>query len=446
MNKDGIWTRAEVDAARADLKCKYSVDPVEVFDALVKILLTHDVTHETSIWIHPDLKAGKAIHKAYFTYALGDIAICGYRNQDMCPNLLKRGVFHAALKHGTAPRIGNTTDSALTYCRKMLEPMGVCEEILPATYATWKLSSVAQCQIPKYHNFVYKNPASGELKSLLAVDYVARLSYERAQTTIFQVYKGMICGLWILLVVSQLRRVSKVITWVVEFPAAEEQDEETRAKLAQMSRNSFIQVKVDGITMRHRIVLFLVSISRIVICCILMYVGLSFLGRQNDYVLLLLDGVALILIIEVQEIVYERVIRPEVRRNWEDSDDMTFAKVGFLKQRPDVVDMIWFIIILAGSGLFMWNLTRTMVYPLHDALDCACLSSGDKCFEATRFSNKFWDQYWSIDLPGVFNQINNLKGGFSAWGANLHTGSLAASSIAHHNHHQEQWSQVIRQR
>merc|ERR1740117_1636550 len=68
-NKDGIWTRAEVDAARADLKCKYSVDPVEVFDALVKILLTHDVTHETNIWIHPDLKAGKAIHKAYYTYA-----------------------------------------------------------------------------------------------------------------------------------------------------------------------------------------------------------------------------------------------------------------------------------------------------------------------------------------------------------------------------------------
>jgi len=334
----------------------------------------------------------------------------------------------------------------------MLQPMGVCEDILPATYATWKLSSVAQCQIPTYKNFVYKNPASGELKSLLAVDYFARVSYERAQTTIFQVYKGIICGLWILLVVYQLRRVSKVLTWVLEFPAAEEQDADTRAKLAQNSRNSYMQVKVTGITMRHRIVLTLVSISRILICIILLYVGLNFLARQNDYVLLLLDGVALILIIEVQEIIYERVIRPEVRRNWECSEDMTFAKVGFLKQRPDVVDMIWFIIILAGSGLFMWNLTRTMVYPLHDALDCACLSSGEKCYEATRFSNKFWDQYWSKELPGVFNQINNLKGGFSAWGADIHTGSLTASTIAHHQHHhhhqhhREHWSKVISQR
>jgi len=33
---DGIWTREEVEKAKLDLQCKYIVNPVEVFDVLVK--------------------------------------------------------------------------------------------------------------------------------------------------------------------------------------------------------------------------------------------------------------------------------------------------------------------------------------------------------------------------------------------------------------------------
>jgi len=73
-DKDGIWTRQEVMLSREALKCKFAVDPVEVFDVLVVLLQER----EKHIWLHPDVKNGKAIHKDYFTYIMGDVAMCGY--------------------------------------------------------------------------------------------------------------------------------------------------------------------------------------------------------------------------------------------------------------------------------------------------------------------------------------------------------------------------------
>merc|ERR1719335_719716 len=71
-NKDGIWTREEVIAAKEFLKCKYAVDPLEVFDVLINMIKKRSHL----IWIHPDIANAKAIHFAYFQYAIGDISMC----------------------------------------------------------------------------------------------------------------------------------------------------------------------------------------------------------------------------------------------------------------------------------------------------------------------------------------------------------------------------------
>merc|ERR1719183_3339340 len=126
--------------ARKHLKCKYVVDPVEVFQVFVKFL----IKREGLIWIHPDLRAGKKIDKAYFDYAAGDINMCGYRNTDMCSNIMHRGVFDGALKYGRAPRVGTTIASAMDYCWDLLQPGGACERLLPSTYKVWKIASVKQ--------------------------------------------------------------------------------------------------------------------------------------------------------------------------------------------------------------------------------------------------------------------------------------------------------------
>jgi len=398
-NGDGIWTMTEVMATRKKLQCKYVVDPLEIFHVFKNMLLERaDI-----LWIHPDLKAGKAIHKAYFTYAMGDVAMCGYRNTDMCANLLKRGVFHAALKYGTAPRVGTSIESALDYCREMLAPMGKCEKYLPSTYATWKIESVEQCQKAKYKEFVYKNPGNGVKKSLLEVDYKARQRFANAETVLFQFYKGSICFLWILLLVYQLRGVFNVLTWALEI---------------EIDDTDFGKDSDNGMTRSHKFLMMAVNLLRMVMLLILLYVGLSFLGRSMDYIGLLLDGVALLFIIDVQEIVWEKTIRGEVKDDWGELDCVEVKKIGIplLTTRPAVEDMFWLLVVLFCSGVFIHWYTVSTVVPLQDSLDCACRSSGAKCFEAERFSQKFWDKYWRYDVPATITEINSLKGGFSVWG------------------------------
>merc|ERR1719424_2008835 len=127
-NGDGIWTRQEVEEAKEKLQCEFIANPVEVFDVFISFLKMR----EKILWLHPDVKAGKAIHKMYFDFAAGDVIMCGYRSPDMCARLLKRGVFHAPLKYHTAPRVGTTIDSALEYCYELLKPGGHCERKLPS--------------------------------------------------------------------------------------------------------------------------------------------------------------------------------------------------------------------------------------------------------------------------------------------------------------------------
>jgi hypothetical protein len=411
-NKDDIWTREEVMKSRAALKCKYAVDPLEVFDVFVALLMER----EEYVWLHPDVKAGKAIHKVYFTYIMGDIAICVYRNGDMCGNLVQRGFFDAALKYGTAPRVGTSVNSALDYCHSLLDNGGFCERLLPSTYSTWKIESVQECKAPQFKKFVHEHPKSGSVKSLLAVDYEARQSYETAQTTVFVIYKICIIFLWMLLLVAQLREVFKTIAWVAQIRMqSEDEAQEEREKMEhhrslQHQRSELHGDEIHTLSMRHRMALTVVTLVRIGMLFVLLCVGLNFLGRQTDYIGLLLDGVALIFIVEVEEIVYARVLRQEVRSTWEEREPIELDKVGLDSLwRPDIMDLLWFAAVAFMAIIFLLYYTVVIVQPLYGALQCACLSDGERCHEALAYSHDFWNQYWAEDVPASIEGIKELK-------------------------------------
>jgi len=424
LDKDDVWHRDEVLKARDDIRCKYAVDPIEVFDVLI-LLLKERSMH---IWLHHEVQSGLSIPKPYFTYIMGDIAMCGYRNEDMCGNLAKRGVFDAAIKHGSAPRVGGNIAQALDYCHALLEPGGLCERILPSTYSTWKIESVQECKDPEYSQFVYTDPNNGDIKSLLEVDYDARERYEVAKTPVFITYKICIIFIWLLLIVSQLRELHKLMQWVFHVQVEkvklqkEQEEEEARneaagsSKAAQLNRtrsNLKNEEIYDSVSWRHCAAMTAVTVVRIGMLCFLCYVGLTFLGRQTDYIGLLLDGVALLFIVEVEEILYERVLRQEARSNWQDRDPVPLKKYGpgFLAHRPDITDLIWFGVVALLAIAFQLYYTVSLVNPLYNALDCTCLSHGEMCYEAHRFSTSFWDKYWTYDVPASRAGIEALNNG-----------------------------------
>merc|ERR1719161_2665658 len=313
-NGDGIWTREEVEKAQKELQCKYVVNPVEVFDVFVKFLLAR----EKIIWIHPDLRAGKAIHKPYFTYAAGDIIMCGYRNEKMCPNLLKRGVFHAPLKHETAPRVGTTIDTALKYCTELLKPGGMCEKTLPSTYGVWKIESANQCGAQSFEKMVYEHPKSGVKKSMLTVDYEANELFALSKTGIFQIYKTIIIGLWALQMLQELKDVTQGLTWCMRFPSDSDMTKKGEEPVkSETNEDGDTKYIIQGITSGHRMAVGLLNVLRFILASVLTLVGISYLLKGTDYIGLLMDAVALVFIIEIANILYNQVLRPEIREQCE---------------------------------------------------------------------------------------------------------------------------------
>merc|ERR1719379_2637088 len=408
-NGDGIWTLEETMEKRAELKCKYVVDPIEVFNVFHKFLMSR----QHLIWLHPDVVAGKAVHKPYFTYAMGDIVMCGYRNADMCGNLLERGFFDAPLKHGTAPRVGKTIDSAMDYCQALLEDGGTCSRFLPSTYSVWRIDSGQQCGDPEYEKFVYTHPANGNTKSLLMVDWSARQDFERAKTTIFLTYKSIIIFLWLLAMSKEFKDIIIVITWVLRFPSAEEFGDDAVREEVDPSDPEDVRYTIQGITKHHRQSVGMLIFLRLCMTVVLTGVGLSFLSKQTDYADLLMDGIALLFILEIAEILYAQVLRADVRDQTESLAPMKVKMYGidWLNRRPAHMDALWLVAVLCLTVGVMYSFHSQVVVPVSDALECTCMNQGPLCREAKTFDQAFWENYWNREVPAVFAEVSRMSGG-----------------------------------
>jgi len=392
---------------------------------------------EKIIWLHPDVKAGKAIQKPYFWYAAGDIIMCGYRNELACPNIMKKGFLDAPLKHGTAPRVGTTIDSALKYCYNLLSPGGVCQRTLPSTYSVWKISSSDQCQGSSFQKFVYTHPKSGMQKSLLEVNYAAPKKYARSKTLVFQIYKTIIVGMWMLAMLFELKDITIVFTWVLRFPSAEEFGDE-HIKEEKDDNGDVTSYTIQGIHSTHRIMVALMTVGRFALTMVLLYIGVSFLLKATDYIGLLMDAVALVFVVEIANILYNQVLRAEIREQAEGLTPMTVKMYGIdsLNRRPALVDLICLICVILATIAVLYNWTVTAVEPVYDALSCACLSEGEKCHEAHMFSYDFWWKYWKEDVPAIFKAVDELKSGAASSFADIgKRNPLPSNLLSHHRLH-----------
>jgi len=424
---DDVWTVEEVMKSREELKCKYIVDPLEFFHVIVTFLKER----ETVIWLSPEVKEARAIPKPYFTYAAGDIIMCGYRSKHMCPNLLKKGVFHAPLKYGTAPRVGVTIESALDYCSDLLAPGGHCERILPSTYAVWKQESNEQCKDPDFTKMVYQNPGNGVIKSLLEVDYEARIAYERSKTTLFKLYKCIVIALWCLTMLVELRDITKDLTWTLRFPSAAEFGQD--AVKMEDGPDGNTTFTIQGITRSHRCFVGLLAIGRLVMTAILLFVGVNYLLKQTNYIDLLMDAVALGFVMEISGILYHQVLNQEIREQCEALEPMTVPKFGieWLNKRPTLVNFIEILAVIAVVAFIMRVWYRDTVEPLYHSLECACLGEGAHCREADKFSYDFWYKYWKEDVPNVFKEVADMKSDYEG----QDDGAAAASALLQRRMH-----------
>eukprot|EP00929_Paragymnodinium_shiwhaense_P013189 TRINITY_DN12104_c0_g1_i1.p1 TRINITY_DN12104_c0_g1~~TRINITY_DN12104_c0_g1_i1.p1 ORF type:complete len:613 (-),score=143.46 TRINITY_DN12104_c0_g1_i1:227-2065(-) len=406
-NGDGMWAFEEALQGQEDLMCKYGVDPVEVFRFFVKIL------HQRAdlLWIHEDVRDHGYIHEAYFSYLIGDVGMCVYRTPDMCPNLLKRGYFESALREGSSPRVGNTTTSALDFCRGLLEPGGICEQLLPSTYWVWKTETVKQCQGADYARFAYEHPRSGFVTSLLEVDYKARETYALFQSPLFVAYKSIIVFMWFLTMLAEVKIVLKVSDWVFGFKRGEHEVDESMTEIKSVGLSHFAA----------SVVLLLV---RIVVCAVLVVVGTQFLLKSKTYVEQLFDAVAMLFVLQFTGVLHDNAVNAELREEVAALKPMTYRRKVYVRTIADnktLGDIIWLLVLFAMTMTVMRYNHVSVVVPVYDALSCTCVQAGEHCHEAKAFDAEFWQHYWAVTIPKVFQAVDTLRvGGRPAAGFAAH--------------------------
>jgi len=315
------------------------------------------------------------------------------------------------LKHGTAPRVGNTIDSALKYCRELLEPAGTCESLLPSTYSVWKISSEIECGAPQYDSFTYTNPGSGVEKSLLKVDYSTRQEYALAQEFWFGVYKSIVLFTWLLLMFVEFKEVQKIVTVVMRYPDAGDFGEDAVLMEQDPSDPEDVRFRIQGITSSHRRNIAFLCVLRLGITASLLFVGMSYIVKTNGYADLLMNGVTLFFVAEIASLLYAQVLREEIRDQCEDIKPMKVQMYGWvwLNRRPALLDMFCVIFLsLCVVFVMQWQMDN-VVKPVYESLSCTCVGVGETCKEAQVFNKGFWDTYWMKTGPDVFKELDALK-------------------------------------
>jgi hypothetical protein len=343
----------------------------------------------------------------------------------MCSNLVQRGFFDAAMKHGTAPRVGETIETALKYCTQLLQPGGTCESLLPSTYAVWKKTSEGECGSPSYSRFVYTNPGNGMKKSLLSVDYGARQEYEQAQDLGFRIFKGIIVFTWLLAMLCEFREIIKLVTLCMRYPDAEQFGVDAVLIERDPADPEDVRYRIQGLSRGHRTKMMLLSILRFFMTCVLMVVGVAYIVKTNVYADLIMNGVALLFVAEVAAVLYGQVLREEIQDQCSDIKPMQVEMYGieWLNRRPALVDIVCVVGLFAVVFVIMRWQMYSVVLPVYESLECTCAHTGDNCVEAQKFNYDFWNNYWHKAVPGVFAEVEKLKAG---------AGAAAASYLSVH--------------
>merc|ERR1719335_399659 len=111
-------------------------------------------------------------------------------------------------------------------------------------------------------------------------------------------------------------------------------------------------------------------LCRTILASVLTITGVSFLLKATDYIGLLMDAVALVFIVEIANILYNQVLRPEIREQTEGLSAMTVPMFGIdaLNKRPALVDLICLICVILATIAVLDNWNKTAVYPIYNAL------------------------------------------------------------------------------
>lgn len=429
VNNDGVWNASEAFAAGKDGNAALARRRAIFFRTILKGFTFQAQWLETqnySFYLSPQILEGHAIPKAYFEYWVGDAMMCTRFESSACEHIVASGLFEASLLKGhLAASHKGIVDytSAVAYCRMMLEDHGGCEHSLPADWKAALLRRRNMCGALKLSpDGVVVNPRDkDEIISVSEPSYTILSKQINAYSGIFTFFVILIIYLFYASMVDELREILCCIDLILFFPSVYGPNDSGGIDFGpqvKQTDSKMYQFVIERISKKHRIYIAVVLFLRIGILAYILSFGNWFLLKEDRFMELVLNAVALAFITGIDEMLYDVFVEHQMKKEelaydsvqpiqfhgiFPGSHSVSFA--GTLYRRE-----IW--------GLFIVPLLSVIVVlswqyfergPYIEALKCACLQEGENCAESMVNQAGWWQQYWTHRLPAAIHHIEAMR-------------------------------------
>jgi len=448
-NGDGVWTMKEAKAAeKKNFKTKKSRKhgstsspltmskegdswisrrPTLIFSSITNGLKQRSGFLETlqingtSLYLSEDVKNDDAIPKAYFDYWAGDAMMCTRFDRATCEHVVSTGLFDAALtKAPIAAKSKGISDytSAVKYCEQMLQEGGGCESILPVSFTENHHARRKMCGAISLHGVgSMTNPAEkSDVLPVMETNFSLLEEQYRAVDSMFLFFKILLIYLFYTSILQECRELVGKAEFLIFFPGLQTASDPGGFVLEEHEQGDELKLyRITGISRKHRGILTVIFIARMLIIFILVRFGSWFLLNEGRYIELVMNALALSFITGVDEMMYSFMDSNEIREDgFEDVETINYESVipaassswiGYCFRKE-----CWglFLVPLIAIIVVVWNahFTRT---PRIEAMTCACLSEGDNCAESMLNQASWWAHYWSHTLPAAVHQIEAMR-------------------------------------
>lgn len=413
LNKDGVFTREEASEKKLvdHMNCYYGVDTRIYYKFLLQELTGSQLLQKQG-WVHENLTKGTAIHRSYVDWFKADAVLCSYGADDVCGRIFEMGIFDAPLQHpGTSVAIKDTV-SAAAYCRDLLREEGRCEYMLPSNYRVWRAKLSSRCGPPEVQSFSYTNPRDpADVVSLTRVNFEEQLAYESSTSWHFKAFLTVSLLSLYASIAHDLRYCIRLLMFLIYFPNRALPGEEG------FEHQDGDEHTLTGISTDHRRYCYVVLVVKAVLIVGTCVAGTAFMTTGTRYIDLLFDTLSLQLILQVDYLVCETMVRAAARDElysiktiWVEIPPDTMPAT-YLKISPPIRDFCWVSLLIVASLAVWWYDYTQRLEPVREALSCACVTEGESCLEAFHYSRAWWNNYWLVELPGAYKTINNLNAG-----------------------------------
>jgi len=377
LNSDGVWSLAEAqnEGYRADLRCRFGLDLLALYDQI------HDgiaAAPELEPSLGKDFKDRQSIPRILYEYYKAKPMLCAYGDADSCGNLFQAGLFDSAIRFGDADGHGiSDFQSALDWCRSVLAS---CEDTLDNTFRVFSMQKEKSCGKKQFYDITYDSPDSREGKYMLGVDFESRVKYHGALGLKFSCFLGMLIFAFLASMYEEWKSMYRYFLFAVQFPQREGVNE----------------------TFLHRLSVGLFTTLRCVLFICILTTGVAFMTSSVKYLDLIFNALSLVFILQVDELLYQTLVREPMKREHEDCCGSILLRRRQLPIKPVMLlELLTLWGVVATVIVIVAHYQVTILHPVSEALTCSCLVQGKNCLEAELYGLDFWREYWEVTAPRV---------------------------------------------